>query len=187
MSAPKSLLLAVLVLLGACREEAAPPPVRPVLSVVAAMQSTEQLGPFIGLIEPRYKTDLGFRVFGRMVARFVDVGAVLKKGEEIAVLDPAVQTAAVRSAEASLANAEAQLANTQAEEARLKDLVQRNIIPQSQYDLSRRNFETSQANLTRARAILQVSPASGARYRLHVSPGIEAPGVGDMSSFHVST
>jgi hypothetical protein len=26
-------------------------------------------------IEPRYKTDLGFRIFGRMVARFVDVGA----------------------------------------------------------------------------------------------------------------
>jgi RND family efflux transporter MFP subunit len=156
MSAPKSLLLAVLVLLGACREDAAPPPpVRPVLSVVATMRSTEQLGPFIGLIEPRYKTDLGFRIFGRMVARFVDVGAVLKKGEEIAALDPAVQTAAVRSAEASVANAEAQFANAEGEEARLKDLVQRNIIPQSQYDLSRRNFETSQANLTRARASLR--------------------------------
>jgi RND family efflux transporter MFP subunit len=152
----RSLLLAGLVLLGACRDEAAPPPpVRPVLSVVATMQSTEQLGPFIGLIEPRYKTDLGFRIFGRMVARFVDVGSVLKKGGEIAVLDPAVQTLAVRSAEASLANAEAQLANTQAEEARLKDLVQRNIIPQAQYDLSRRNFETSQANVTRARASLR--------------------------------
>jgi len=106
------------------------------------------------MIEPRYKTDLGFRVFGRMVARLVDVGAVLKKGEEIAVLDPAVQTLAVRSAEASVANAEAQFANAAAEEARLKDLVQRNIIPQAQYDLSRRNFETSQANLTRARASL---------------------------------
>jgi RND family efflux transporter MFP subunit len=156
MSASKSLLLATLVLLGACREEAAPPPpVRPVLSVVATMQSTEQLGPFIGLIEPRYKTDLGFRVFGRMVAGFVDVGAVLKKGEEIAVLDPAVQAAAVRSAEASVANAEAQFANAEGEEARLKDLVQRNIIPQAQYDLGRRNLETSRANLTRARASLR--------------------------------
>ena len=155
MRAARSLLVAGLVLLGACREETAPPPVRPVLSVVATMQTTEQLGPFIGLIEPRYKTDLGFRIFGRMVARFVDVGSVLKKGGEIAVLDPAVQTQAVRSAEASLANAEAQLANTQAEEARLKDLVQRNIIPQAQYDLSRRNFETSQANVTRARASLR--------------------------------
>lgn len=156
MSAPRFVLLAALVLLGACREEAAPPPpVRPVLSVVATQQTSERLGPFVGLIEPRYKTDLGFRIFGRMVARFVDVGSVLKKGSEIAVLDPAVQTLAVRSAEASLANAEAQLANAQAEEARLKDLVQRNIIPQAQYDLSRRNFETSQANVTRASASLR--------------------------------
>ena len=151
-----ALPLALLLVLGACREEAAPPPpVRPVLSVVATVQSTETLGPFVGLIEPRYKTDLGFRIFGRMVARFVDVGSVLKKGEEIAALDPAVQALAVRSAEASVANAEAQFANTQGEEARLKDLVQRNIIPQAQYDLSRRNFETSQANLTRARAALR--------------------------------
>ena len=161
------LLLTLFILLGACREETAPPPpVRPVLSVVATVQSTETLGPFVGLIEPRYKTDLGFRIFGRMVARFVDVGAVLKKGEEIAVLDPAVQTLAVRSAEASLANAEAQFANAQAEEARLKDLVQRNIIPQAQYDLSRRNFETSQANLTRARASLRKAKDSLAYTRL---------------------
>jgi RND family efflux transporter MFP subunit len=153
----RSALLALLVLLGACREEAqteAAPPLRPVLSVVATIDATETLGPFVGSIQPRYKTDLGFRVFGRMVARFVDVGAVVKKGDEIAVLDPAVQVLAVRSAEASLANAQAQFVNAQGEEARLKDLVQRNIIPQAQYDLSRRNFETTSANLTRTRAAL---------------------------------
>ena len=147
--------VALLALLTACREDSQTAPVRPVLSVVATMQTIQTLGPFVGLIEPRYKTDLGFRIFGRMVARFVDVGSVLKKGGEIAVLDPAIQTQAVRSAEASLANAEAQFANAQAEEARLKDLLQRNIIPQAQYDLSRRNFETSQANVTRARASLR--------------------------------
>lgn len=156
MSAARIALLSLLALLGACREEAeAPPPVRPVLSTVAIVQSSETLGPFVGLVEPRYKTDLGFRIFGRMVARFVDVGAIVRKGEEIAALDPAVQALAVRSAEASLANAEAQYANAEAEEARLKDLVQRNIIPQAQYDLSKRNFETASANLTRARAGLR--------------------------------
>ena len=90
-----------------------------------------------------------------MVARFVDVGATVTKGQEIAALDPAVQALAVRSAEASLANAEAQFANAQAEEARQKDLVQRNITPQAQYDLTRRNLETTTANLTRARASLR--------------------------------
>ena len=122
--------------------------------MVATVHTTDTLGPFVGSIQPRYKTDLGFRIFGRMVARFVDVGATVTKGQEIAALDPAVQALAVRSAEASLANAEAQFANAQAEEARQKDLVQRNITPQAQYDLTRRNLETTTANLTRARASL---------------------------------
>lgn len=148
--------LALLALLVACRPEPdPPPPVRPVLSLVATVQSGEVRGPFVGTIEPRYKTDLGFRIFGRMVARFVDVGSVVKKGEEIAALDPAVQALAVRSAEASLANAEAQFANAEAEEARQKDLVQRSITPQAQYDLTRRNLDTASANLTRARASLR--------------------------------
>ncbi len=148
----------LLALLGACREDLhtpIAPPVRPVLSVVATVHTTDTLGPFVGSIQPRYKTDLGFRIFGRMVARFVDVGATVTKGQEIAALDPAVQALAVRSAEASLANAEAQFANAQAEEARQKDLVQRNITPQAQYDLTRRNLETTTANLTRARASLR--------------------------------
>lgn len=150
-------VLALLALLGACREESQPQaaPVRPVLSVVATVHTTDTLGPFVGSIQPRYKTDLGFRIFGRMVARFVDVGAIVTKGQEIAALDPAVQAVAVRSAEASLANAEAQFANAEAEEARQKELVQRNITPQAQYDLTRRNLETATANLTRARASLR--------------------------------
>ena len=151
-------VLALLALLGACREDSqaeTPPPVRPVLSMVATVHTTDTLGPFIGSIQPRYKTDLGFRIFGRMVARFVDVGAAVTKGQEIAALDPAVQAQAVRSAEASLTNAEAQFANAQAEEARQKDLVLRSITPQAQYDLTKQNLETTTANLTRARAALR--------------------------------
>lgn len=146
-------LLALLALLASCKpKQEAAEPVRPVLSTVAVVQTADTLGPFVGSIQPRYKTDLGFRVFGRMVARSVDVGSVVTKGQEIAALDPAIQAQALRSAEATLANAEAQFANAQAEEARQKDLVQRNFIPQSQYDLTRRNLETASANLTRARA-----------------------------------
>jgi len=157
MKARRFSTVLLLALLGSCKQDqnGVAPPVRPVLSVVAKMHTADTLGPFVGTIEPRYKTDLGFRVFGRMVARFVDVGAVVVKGQEIAALDPAVQALAVRSAEASLANAEAQFANAEAEEARQKDLVLRNITPQAQYDLARRNLDTASANLTRARASLR--------------------------------
>ena len=149
---------AVLLLgLAACRDdsEEVPSPVRPVLSVVAAVRTTDTLGPYAGTIEPRYKSDLGFRIFGRMVARFVDVGAIVAKDQELAALDPAVQTLAVRSAEATVANAEAQFANAEAEEGRQRDLAQHNITPPAQFELIQRNRETAEANLTRARASLR--------------------------------
>ena len=153
-----SIACAVLLLLAACKQDSrtvVEPPLRPVLSVVAAVRTTDALGPFAGTIEPRYQTDLGFRVFGRMVARFVDVGSVVTKGQELAALDPAVQALAVRSTQAAVANAEAQLINAQAEETRQRDLVQHNITPQAQYEITQRNRDTAQASLTRAEATLR--------------------------------
>lgn len=154
------LCIALLALLGACRQDRqaeAAPPVRPVLSVKAEVYKTETLGPFVGSIQPRYSTDVGFRVFGRMVARFVDVGALVKKGDDIASLDPAVQLIQVRNAEAVLANAEAQYANAEAEEKRQRPLVERNITPQAQFDVIVQSRDTAAANLIRARASLRRS------------------------------
>jgi RND family efflux transporter MFP subunit len=150
--------LALLALLGACKQDqqaAIASPVRPVLSVKAEVRTTEVLGPFVGSIQPRYSTDVGFRIFGRMVAKFVGVGAIVNKGDDIAALDPAVQLLLVRNAEAVLANAEAQFANADAEEKRLRPLVERNITPQAQFDLVVQNRDTSAANVTRARAALR--------------------------------
>ena len=150
--------LALLALLGGCKQDqqaAVAPPVRPVLSVKTEIRTTEVLGPFIGSIQPRYSTDVGFRIFGRMVARFVEVGAIVKKGDDIAALDPAVQLLLVRNAESGLANAEAQFANADAEEKRQRPLVERNITPPAQFDLIVQNRDTSAANVTRARAALR--------------------------------
>ena len=148
--------LVLVSVLGACRDEqnAGPPPVRPVLSTIAAVRTEDTLGPFAGTIEARYQTDFGFRIFGRMVARFVDVGDVVKKGDDLAALDPATEVLAVRSAQASVAGAEAQAANAQAEETRQRELVGRNITPQAQFDVILKSRDTAQANLVRSQAML---------------------------------
>jgi RND family efflux transporter MFP subunit len=156
MKAVVGLVLAAIVGLASCRDEAqqASEPIRPVLSVVAVERTTDTLGPFAGTIEPRYKTALGFRIFGRMVARFVDIGSVVKKSEELAALDPAVQEAGVRNARAAVANVQAQYNNAEAEEGRQRDLVQRNYTPEAEFDLVKRNRDTADANLKRAQAQL---------------------------------
>jgi RND family efflux transporter MFP subunit len=149
-------ILLIAASLAACKQEAeAPPPVRPVLSVKAEVRTTETLGPFAGSIQPRYSTDFSFRLFGRMVARAVDIGTTVREGDEMAVLDPSVQAILVRNAEASVASAEAQFVNASAEEARQRPLAERNITPQSQFDLVVQNRETAAASLLRARTSLQ--------------------------------
>jgi membrane fusion protein, multidrug efflux system len=141
--------------LGACKEDEDAPPIRPVLSVMAQVTTIDTLEPFAGSIEPRYATDYSFRQFGRMVARFVDFGSVVKTGDELAVLDPAVQILLVRNAEAAVYSAQAQLATAQAEEERQRPLLARNITPQAQFDVVTQNRESAAANLDRAQASLR--------------------------------
>jgi membrane fusion protein, multidrug efflux system len=142
--------------LGACKEDQdAAPPIRPVLSIKAQVRTTDTLEPFAGSIEPRYATDYSFRQFGRIVARFVDFGSIVKTGDELAVLDPALQILLVRDAEAAVYSAQAQLATAQAEEERQRPLLARGISPQAQFDVAVQNRETAAANLDRAHASLR--------------------------------
>jgi multidrug efflux pump subunit AcrA (membrane-fusion protein) len=70
-----------------CKQEAkAPEPVLPVLSAVlqpAAPGSTMA----VGTVQPRYETNLGFRVLGRLIARPVNVGDLVAEGQTIAAVD----------------------------------------------------------------------------------------------------
>jgi RND family efflux transporter MFP subunit len=147
---------ATLLAVAGCKpeaEEAAP--IRPVLTIEVKVRRQETLGPFAGSIQPRYSTDYSFRLFGRMVSRPVTIGSIVKQGDELAAVDPAVQVQLVRNAEAVVASAEAQLANATAEEARQRPLFERNITPQAQFDSVVQARETANASLIRTRTSLK--------------------------------
>lgn len=72
----------------------------------------------VGTIEPRYKTDLGFRLRGRLIARSINVGDLVAEGQTIAAIDSTALELAVRSARADLSKAQALLANASATEER---------------------------------------------------------------------
>ncbi|WP_246731356.1 efflux RND transporter periplasmic adaptor subunit [Methylocapsa sp. S129] len=148
-------LAAALVFLAGCGDKnaAAPPPVRPVLSLVVAPTLGRTVS-FAGSIEPRYSAVLGFRVLGRMIARDANVGDVVSKGALLAALDPASLEFAVRSALAAVANAQAQLANASATEARQRTLLEQNNTAQAQFDTARLGRETAEAAVTQAQASL---------------------------------
>ncbi|MDC6381886.1 efflux RND transporter periplasmic adaptor subunit [Pseudomonas graminis] len=143
-------------LLSACSKEDPPPePVRPVLFIEVKPQAQENLGRFAGNIAARYESTLGFRVSGRIAQRSVDVGAQVKKGDMLAVLDPTDQQNQVRSTQGDLARVEAQLINAQANARRQQELFDRGVGAQAALDVAVTDLKTTQSSYDQAKAATQ--------------------------------
>ena len=150
--------IAALVALSGCNEKKAeaPPPVRPVLTATVALEEARTFGPFAGTVEPRYESQLGFRIGGRIVARDVFVGDRVAKGTRLAALDPTVQQFALVRARADVADAQAQVKNASATEGRQRILFENNsAVTQAQLDGAVANRDTADARLAQAKAALQ--------------------------------
>ncbi len=153
MKAAPVILITLSVALAACGDQKTQPAavIRPVLSVVVTPQTSRTLG-FAGTIEPQVRSELGFRVLGRMITRDVSVGAPVKKGAQLAALDPLPFELAVRSAQADLSNALAQLENATATETRQQTLLERNVSSDAQFEAAQQAREAAAAAVTRARS-----------------------------------
>lgn len=116
------LLVATSALTACQKEEAKPLPPRPVLSVIANSTAASSLS-LPGTVQPKIETQLGFRVLGRIIARNVSVGDLVKKGDIVAAIDPLSLELAVRSSQSDLANSQAQLSNATSSEERQRNLL----------------------------------------------------------------
>jgi RND family efflux transporter MFP subunit len=114
--------VSALVLAGCQQDAKAPEPVRPVLSMVLEPSRPDR-AVAVGVVEPRFKTNLAFRVLGRLTGRPVNVGDLVSEGQTVGVIDSTVLELAVHSAKAELAKAQAQLATTTATEERQRTLI----------------------------------------------------------------
>src|SRR6478609_5217234 len=109
--------------LAGCQQDAkAPEPARPVLSMVLEPSRMDGMVA-VGVVEPQYKTNLAFRVLGRLTGRPVSVGDLVSEGQTVGIIDPTALELAVRSAKAELTKAEAQLATATATEQRQRTLI----------------------------------------------------------------
>lgn len=160
--------LAPLLLLAACSEDKAeaPPPPRPVLSVVARAVDRTEAG-FAGTVQPQVSTPMGFRTLGRLVARDAEVGDLVKQGQRLAAIDPTSMEFALRAAEADLASARAQFVDAQSAADRTRVLRAGDATSQSMVeraDLSRASAEAAvakaEAALAKAREHLSYTTIS---------------------------
>ena len=176
-----------LVLAGCQQDSKAPEPVRPVLSMVLEPSRTDGIVA-VGVVEPQYKTNLAFRVLGRLTGRPVSVGDLVREGQTVGVIDATALELAVRSAKAELTKAEAQLATATATEERQRALITTGATTKQTLDNAEQaragadaSVAHAQANLTKAieqRGYAQIKAdfagvvtAVGAEVGQVVSPG----------------
>ncbi|MCS3898388.1 RND family efflux transporter MFP subunit [Bradyrhizobium japonicum USDA 38] len=107
-----------------------------------------------GEVQPRFRADLSFRVSGRVIARYVDVGTHVKAGEVLALLDPAEQEADVDAATAAVLAAESQLRVAKATFERQKALIASGFTTRTAYDQAQEGLRTAEGALEAAGALL---------------------------------
>lgn len=131
-------------------------PIRVQTQVVAFAKSAPAL-IVTGEIRPRVRSDLSFRVSGRISERNVDVGARVSVGEVLARLEPQEQEADVRTAEAAVRAAEAQVWLASSTFERQTALLARGFTTRRDYDQAEEAFRTAQGSLNSANAQLQTA------------------------------
>lgn len=145
-------------LLSACsapEEESAKPP-RPAI-VVHPTTSDSQLAVYPGEIRARHEPALAFRVGGAVTRRLVDVGDRIKQGQALAELDAEDLKLQRDAARAQLEAAQTENRNAGNELTRYRDLLERKLIGESQFDAVKTRHDSSVAQLERARAQWKVA------------------------------
>ena len=145
-------------LLAACRNE--PAPQAPLTRVNAVTTEIVDFTPSItltGVIEARVKTDLSFRINGKISERIANVGDHVAKGQVLAKLDPNEQQEEVVSAKASVASAEALVRQTSAAFERQKELLTRGNTTRRDYDQAEADQRSAQAQLSQAQSDLKLA------------------------------
>jgi membrane fusion protein, multidrug efflux system len=153
------LTLVLALLLSACDKPVEEKPiVKPVLvmQVGAAQTSTKGL-VLTGEVKTRYASEIGFRIAGKIVKRYVEVGEQVKKGQLLATIDAQDASLNAMAASADVRAAEANHHLAEVELARKKQLYQEKFISKSALDAQIATFQASLAQLKQTKSQAAVS------------------------------
>lgn len=129
-----------------------------------------------GTVQPVSMVNVGTQISGTIKSLFFDYNSRVKKGQLIAVIDPATQQAQVKQSEAALlalhadvTDAEASLLLAQQNVRRSRELFGSDLIARSDLDASEASLASSRARLAAARAKIVQQQASLEQARLQLS------------------
>jgi len=143
--------------LNACGRSEAPAPAAPTVLVQPASAGDAGKTVYTGEVRARHEVDLAFRVGGKIVARLVDSGAVVKAGQPLARLDPADLQLSRQAAAAQVAAAESEYTTAASERERYAGLLEKRFVSQAAFDAKENAYRSTRARLEQARAQSQIS------------------------------
>jgi len=146
-------------LLTACqnRDDEAAPEIRPVRAITIADRASSGTLTLIGSVQAQTEINHSFRIDGRMIERYVDVGDTVRSGQLVARLDPQNEESSLQSARAQLTAAQAQLIEAQNNNTRMTDLVAENAVSQAAFDRAVALLQTAQAQVESAQAQVRLA------------------------------
>jgi RND family efflux transporter MFP subunit len=148
-----SFALACLTALAACsKTEPAPEPVRAVRTVTVSSQTAGGAYEYAGEVKARTESRLSFRVSGKMLKRFVDLGDTVKAGQVLAQLDAQDLRLGQDAARAAVAAAQASYEQNAADFKRYKELNDKGFIGPAELERRDMALKTSKAQLDQAKA-----------------------------------
>lgn len=154
-----ALSLAILILAGCARNEAAPAPQAPPTVSVAKVVSRPitEFDEFTGRFEAVERVEVRPRVSGYVAATGFEQGHEVKKGDILFLIDPRPYQAELKRAQAELARARTQLTLAQSERARAVKLFEARAISEEELDARGSGSEQAVANVAAAEAAVESS------------------------------
>lgn len=130
------------------REEAPPP--RPVKLVTVGGATVAPTVELAGEVRARVESRLGFRVGGKIVARSVEAGQRVKRGQELARIDPRDYQLSRASADSGVTARRADLDIARAEYQRFVDLRKQGYVSEQELERKRVTLSMAEAALAQA-------------------------------------
>jgi membrane fusion protein, multidrug efflux system len=151
-------LFGTLLVSAACTKQEAPAveQARPVRSMVAGHGADGVGASYSGELRARYESRLGFQTGGKIVARSVEVGSRVRRGQPLLRLDPAQESLHLAAATADVDAARSRVAQNRIDVERTEQLLARQFASQAELDQQRLALAQSESQLRTALAQQQI-------------------------------
>jgi RND family efflux transporter MFP subunit len=129
----------------------------PIVRLVTAARVTGSERGFTGIIGARVQSNLGFRVPGKIVERYVDDGEQVEAGQPLMRIDETDLRLALTAKRNAVAAARASVVQLVADEGRYASLLSNGWVPRQRYEQAKAALDTAEAQLAAAEAEARVA------------------------------